>query len=121
MPKSKLDRHQPQFQLMISQYLSEWVSLLALLSAPQQSSRLALNPERATLKEMASTFFDRLTEIENTTNQYPFARNDPDLRERISREVELKVKDGYGGFWTKAQGKSIEKCEFWSPDMRLLS
>jgi hypothetical protein len=63
------------------------------------------------MKEMASTFFDRLGEVENTTNQYPFARNDPDLRERISREVELMVKDGYGAFWTKAQGKGIEKCE----------
>jgi len=82
-----------------------------VLSAPQQSTRLALNPERATLKEMASTFFDRLGEIENTTNQYPFARNDPDLRERISKEVELKVKDGYGAFWAKSQGKGIEKCE----------
>jgi len=60
---------------------------------------------------MASTFFDRLGEIENTTNQYPFARNDPDLRERISKEVELKVKDGYGAFWTKSQGKGVEKCE----------
>jgi hypothetical protein len=66
------------------------------------------------MKEMASTFFDRLGEVENTTNQYPFARNDPDLRERISKEVELKVKDGYGAFWTKAQGKGIEKCEFAS-------
>ena len=63
------------------------------------------------MKEMASTFFDRLGEVENMTNQYPFARNDPDLRERISREVELMVKDGYGAFWTKAQGKGIEKCE----------
>ena len=63
------------------------------------------------MKEMASSFFDRLGEVENTTNQYPFARNDPDLRERISREVELMVKDGYGAFWTKAQGKGIEKCE----------
>lgn len=97
---------------MISQYLSEWTILLSLLSTPQQSSRLALNPERGNLKEMASTFFDRLGEVENTTNQYPFARNDPDLRERILREVELMVNDGYGAFWTKAQGKGIEKCEF---------
>ena len=103
-------------ELIFSQYLSEWSSLLSVLSAPQQSTRLALNPERATLKEMATTFFDRLGEIENTTNQYPFARNDPDLRERISKEVELKVKDGYGAFWTKSQGKGVEKCE--SCDMR---
>jgi hypothetical protein len=87
---------------------------LALLSTPQQSTRLALNPERTTLKEMASTFFDRLGEMENTTNQYPFARNDPDLRERIGREVELMVRDGYGGFWNRSQGKGIEKCKLCS-------
>jgi hypothetical protein len=91
MPKSKLLLLWNKVKLMISQYLSEWVALLGLLSAPQQSSRLALNPERAPMKEIA--------------------RNDPDLRERISKEVELKVKDGYGAFWTKAQGKGIEKCE----------
>lgn len=60
---------------------------------------------------MATSFFDRLSEIENVTNQYPFARNDPDLRERIAKEVEGMVKDGYGGFWSKSQGKGIEKCE----------
>jgi hypothetical protein len=63
------------------------------------------------MKEMAATFFDRLGEMENTTNQYPFARNDPDLRERIGKEVETMVRDGYGSFWSKAQGKGIEKCK----------
>lgn len=97
-----------------SQYLAEWVSLLGTLTAPQQSSRLALNTERSTLKEVATGFFDRLSDIENTTNQYPFARNDPDLRERIGKEVETMVRDGYSGFWTRSQGKGIEKCELSS-------
>lgn len=98
-------------ELTSSQYLNEWTSLLSVLSSQQQTSRLALNTERSTLKEVATSFFDRLAEIENTTNQYPFARNDPDLRERIGKEVEGMVRDGYGGFWSKSQGKGIEKCE----------
>ena len=77
--------------------------------------RFGANPlassERSQLKEGATAFFDRLTELERLCTENPLNRQDPDMRDRIGKEVEEAVVTGYRPFWNKAQGKGLEKCE----------
>ena len=77
--------------------------------------RFGANPlassERTQLKEGASAFFDRLAEVEKLCLDNPLNRQDPDMRDRVGKEVEEIVITGYRPLWAKAQGKGLEKCE----------
>ncbi|GFZ46609.1 hypothetical protein JCM24511_03829 [Saitozyma sp. JCM 24511] len=97
-----------------SAYLSEWTSLIGLLTPPTPSGGRFSGGgggDRQSLKDGATAFFDRLAELEGVGSGYPLSRQDPDLRDRIGREVEELVGRGYGGFWGRVQGRGVEKCK----------
>jgi hypothetical protein len=97
-----------------SDYLAEWTHLVSLLQTTH-TPRFGANPlgssDRANLKEGATAFFDRLTEMERLCAEHPLNRQDPDMRDRVAKEVEDLVTAGYRPFWNKGQGKGLEKCE----------
>ncbi|OCF55156.1 hypothetical protein L486_07267 [Kwoniella mangroviensis CBS 10435] len=102
-----------------SQYLSEFHSLVNLLTTTHSTPRFGVpvpQGERHHLKESATQFFDRLSELESVILQYPLNRQDPDMRDRIAREVENIVRGGYEVFWGRCAGKGIEKYLRGSPD-----
>lgn len=100
--------------LTSSQYLGEWSNLAGLLNSTH-TPRFGNNPlghsEKSNLKEGATTFFDRLAELERICAEYPLNRQDPDMRDRVAKEVEDTVVGGYRVFYGKCQGKGLEKCE----------
>ncbi|ORX34454.1 Cullin repeat-like-containing domain protein [Kockovaella imperatae] len=100
-------------------YLSEWQNLVALLSS-SHTPRFGANPlassERTHLKEGATAFFDRLAELERSCTENPLNRQDPDMRDRLGKEVEEIVLQGYRPYWTKAQGKGLEKYFKGTPE-----
>ncbi|WWC61383.1 uncharacterized protein I303_103966 [Kwoniella dejecticola CBS 10117] len=101
------------------QYLSEFHSLVSLLTTTHSTPRFGVTVpqgERHHLKESATQFFDKLAELENVIMQYPLNRQDPDMRDRISREVEGIVRGGYEAFWARCAGRGIEKYLRGSPD-----
>ena len=101
-----------------SAYLAEWTSLASLLTSSQSTPRFGVSvpltgnsTERAHLKEASTSFFDRLSELEGISSQYPLSRQDPEMRDRVGREVEELVAGAYGGFVGRCQGKGMEKCK----------
>lgn len=62
------------------------------------------------MKEGATAFFDKLAELERICSEYPLNRQDPDMRDRVAKEVEDIVVGGYRGFYGRCQGKGLEKC-----------
>ncbi|WVF72381.1 hypothetical protein IAT40_007196 [Kwoniella sp. CBS 6097] len=103
------------------QYLSEFHGLVNLLTTTHSTPRFGVpvsipQGERHNLKESAQTFFDKLSELENVVTQYPLNRQDPDMRDRLAREVEGIVRGGYEAFWGRCAGKGIEKYLRGSPD-----
>ncbi len=100
---------------MTRQYLAEWTSLTSLLTTSTSTPRFGVpvpgTGERSHLKEAASGFFDRLSELEGLSSQYPLSRQDPEMRDRVGREIEELVAGAYGGFVGRCQGKGVEKCE----------
>ncbi|WWC69690.1 uncharacterized protein I206_103633 [Kwoniella pini CBS 10737] len=101
------------------QYLSEFHSLVNTLTTTHSTPRFGVTVpqgERHNLKESATQFFDKLAELENVILQYPLNRQDPDMRDRISREVEVIIRNGYEAFWGRCAGKGIEKYLRGSPD-----
>ena len=96
-----------------SQYLTEWNHLVGLLT-PTHASRFGPSSlgssERSQLKEAATAFFDRLTELERVCAEQPLNRQDPDMRDRVRKEAENIVVSAYRSFHTKCQGKGLEKC-----------
>ncbi|WVR04979.1 hypothetical protein IAU60_001991 [Kwoniella sp. DSM 27419] len=100
-------------------YLSEFHSLVALLTASHSTPRFGVpvpSGERSHLKEAAQQFFDRLSELESIVMQYPLNRQDPDMRDRVGRDVEGIVRGGYEAFWARCAGKGVEKYLRGSPD-----
>lgn len=97
------------------QYLSEWTSLTSLLTPSNSTPRFGVSvpgsSERTHLKEAATAFFDRLTELEGVCSQFPLSRQDPEMRDRVGREVEEMVVGAYGVFVGRCSGKGLEKCE----------
>lgn len=97
------------------QYLSEWHNLVGLLTVTH-TPRFGPNPlgssERSHLKEGATAFFDRMTELERICAEHPLNRQDPDMRDRVAKDVEEVVVGGYRAFFNKCQGKQLEKCEY---------
>jgi hypothetical protein len=112
MPKSEFVTS--WVELTCSQYLAEWTNLVGLLNTTH-TPRFGNNPlghsERSNLKEGATAFFDRLGELERTCSEYPLNRQDPDMRDRVAKEVEDLVVSGYRPFYTRCTGKSLEKCK----------
>ncbi|WVW83405.1 hypothetical protein I302_105424 [Kwoniella bestiolae CBS 10118] len=101
------------------QYLSEFHNLVTLLTTTHSTPRFGVpvpQGERHHLKESATQFFEKLSEIESIVLQYPLNRQDPDMRDRIAREVENIVRGGYEVFWGRCAGKGIEKYLRGSPD-----
>ena len=104
--------------------MSEWTNLASLLTNPQSSTpRFGVNPlasnERTVLKDAATSFFERLAELERTCSQFPLARQDPDLRDRLAGDVLDVVSKAYGSFVIRCQGKGMEKCK-WSGSSRVV-
>ena len=101
----------------ISQYLGEWNTLVGTLTVTH-TPRFGPNPlgssERSNLKEGATAFFDKLAELERICLEYPLNRQDPDMRDRVAKDVEDVVVGGYRGFYGRCQGKGVEKCESMS-------
>ena len=99
------------------QYLAEWIALTSLLTTSQSTPRFGVSvpgtgsSERTHLKEAATSFFDRLTELEGLSSQYPLSRQDPEMRDRVGKEAEDIVVQTYGAFIGRCQGKGLEKCE----------
>ncbi|WRT66900.1 uncharacterized protein IL334_003865 [Kwoniella shivajii] len=102
-----------------SQYLTEFHLLVNLLTTTHSTPRFGVpvpQGERHHLKESANQFFEKLAELENIVLQYPLNRQDPDMRDRISREAENIIRGGYDAFWGRCAGKGIEKYLRGSPD-----
>jgi hypothetical protein len=59
-----------------------------------------------------------LTELERICAEYPLNRQDPDMRDRVAKEVEEVVVGGYRTFFNKCQGKQLEKCEWFVGDVQ---
>lgn len=95
----------------IRQYLTEFQALVQLLSHTAQTRFNVGSSDKQSTKEAAASFFDRVAELEATCKQYPFSRQDPELRERIGAEVGELVRAGYAAFWTKAHSRGYDKCE----------
>ncbi|EIW68795.1 hypothetical protein M231_06865 [Tremella mesenterica] len=98
------------------QYMAEWTNLASLLTSPPTSTpRFGMSvpgvsgSERNTLKESATLFFDRLSELEQVCTQYPLSRQDPDLRDRLASDVDEVVATAYRTFVTRCQGKQLDK------------
>ncbi|WVQ98552.1 hypothetical protein IAU59_005678 [Kwoniella sp. CBS 9459] len=103
------------------QYLSEFHGLVNTLTTTHSTPRFGVpvsipQGERHNLKESAQAFFDKLSELESVVVQYPLNRQDPDMRDRLAREVEGIVRGGYEAFWGRCAGKGIEKYLRGSPD-----
>ncbi|WWD15716.1 hypothetical protein CI109_100138 [Kwoniella shandongensis] len=103
-----------------SQYLHEFQSLVSLLTSTQNNTpRFGVtvpSSEKQHLKDSAQAFFDRLAELEGICGNYPLNRQDPEMRDRVGREVEGIVRGGYEGFWGRCAGKGVEKYLRGSPD-----
>ena len=104
--------------LGLRQYMAEWSTLTSLLTTSTSTPRFGVpvpgSSERAHLKESATAFFDRLSELEGLCAQYPLSRQDPEMRDRVGREVEELVMQAYSGFLARCQGKGLDKCEYFS-------
>ncbi|KAK4687879.1 exocyst complex component 7, partial [Tremellales sp. Uapishka_1] len=97
-----------------NQYLSEWQALTTLLSpgnvsTPRFGVSVGGHSERQALKESAVAFLNRFTELEIICKQYPLARSDPDMRDRVGREVEDLVVGAWQAFNSRCAGKALEK------------
>jgi hypothetical protein len=93
-------------------YTAEWKSLTQTLQHTAQSRfNVGASHDKQTTKEASTAFFDRLAELEQICRQYPLNRQDPDLRDRVGRDVEDLVRVAYATFWNKAHGKGFDKCE----------
>jgi len=94
-------------------YTAEWKSLTQTLQHVAQSrfNVPGTSHDKQSTKEASAAFFDRLAEMEQLCRQYPLNRQDPDLRDRIGREVDELVKNSYTPFWNKAHSKGLDKCE----------
>ncbi|WWC85250.1 uncharacterized protein L201_000112 [Kwoniella dendrophila CBS 6074] len=113
-----------------SQYLAEFYSLVSLLTTQHSTPRFGVGAvaskvhvpgtsssnERNNMKESATLFFERLNELESLTKQFPLNRQDPEMRDRSSKEIENIIRSGYDQFWGRAAGKGIEKYLRGSPD-----
>jgi hypothetical protein len=91
-------------------YATEWKVLPQALQHTAQSRFPGTSSDKQSTKEAAAAFFERLAEFEQTCRQFPLNRQDPEMRERVSREVESLVTNAYRPFYTKAHGKH-DKCE----------
>ena len=98
--------------------MAEWSTLTSVLTTSTSTPRFGVpvpgSSERAHLKEAATAFFDRLSELEGLCSEYPLSRQDPEMRDRIGREVEELVMQAYAGFLARCQGKGLDKCELCS-------
>ncbi|WVO16993.1 hypothetical protein L204_104679 [Cryptococcus depauperatus] len=96
-------------------YISEFQSLVALLSSPPQhhNQRFGVpqlpTSEKQLLKESSIAFFDRLQELEAIISNHPLNRQDPEMRDSVGKEIEGLVRRGYDAFVTRCQNKGAEK------------
>jgi exocyst complex protein 7 len=107
-----------------SQYLSTWRTIATGLTDPPSThtprfgvsvpsiSSISSNAERQSLKDAATLFYARLAEIDGIARQGGWNRLDVEMRERVGKEVEAVVGDAVRRFWTRCEGKGLEKCEF---------
>jgi len=115
MPKGQYLEARVWFLIIYRQYIAEWSALTSLLTNPTSTPRFGVtvpgsSGEKSSLKEASATFFELLTELEQLCSQYPLNRQDPDLRDRVGREVEDMVGAAYGAFCSRCSGKGLEKC-----------